>query len=198
MRKYRDSRGVLQYPGVETWTKAFSLFLLYKPLKYISMVYNIPYLTLRSYSVQHEWDRLREEATIAGQQNAVATLRKLQDANLVEVASRHLNLTQKIDEHIDLALSKPKVGARQLKDLSTTLSNSAEVSGRVTGLTRLTSQDAGKPLLVQFNIKVDRNAVQVTAPESPPLDVPSESSPLPDTTATVSSADTESSPPDPF
>lgn len=138
----------------QVYGKAFHLYLAGKTFPEIAKTFSIPQTAIKAYALKMGWKEHREALVKSGQETAVQTFRKMQEANLNEVASRHLDLTKRIDEHIDVALQKRRVGVRQLKDLSSTLVNTSDVAGRIVGLHRLTSQDAGKPLLVQFNLKV--------------------------------------------
>jgi hypothetical protein len=181
------------------WSKAFHLYLANRTLPEISKTLTIPLPALKSKATQLGWEDHREALIKSQQENAVQAFRKLQDQNLVEVATRHLDLAKKIDEHVDTALQKNRIGVRQLKDLSSTLANTHEVAGKITGLTRLTSQDAGKPLLVQFNIKVGQAASQEPVPVSVDVEsAPVDADPASDTITTFPGEDTASSLPDPF
>jgi len=150
----RSITGQLSQPSALMWSRAFTFFMEYKPMSYITKACSMTKAQLRSYMRANDWEGKRDALAKQGEESAVATFRKIQEQNLNQVAIRHLDLSQKIDEHLDSALQKRKVGVRQLKDISSTLANTADVAGRIVGLHRLTSQDVSKPMLVQFNLKV--------------------------------------------
>lgn len=138
-----------------TWSKAFGLYLAGKTYDEICTALSIPRARLAAYASRMGWSTHRSAIQESRAKTAAETFRKIQEEHIESVARRHLSIATTLDRHIVDGLAKKKVGARTLKDLSSTFVNSASVAAKIVGIDKLSSQAPGKPLLIQFNMQVN-------------------------------------------
>lgn len=153
---------------------AFSRFLAGVPAIRISEEMNLPRQKVYQWADKYNWADHRT-AIINSRQTAVAERMKvLIDSNIEGVAIRHLAMSEKIDTQIIRELGK-KQKPRALVDLSRAASNSADISGKVVGLTKV-AENQGKPLLVQFNLQVRTDGDSDSKATSIVIDTPASTS----------------------
>lgn len=153
-----------------TWSKAFALFLAGKTHKEISATLGMSVKSIEKQSSKAGWSDHRAAIQKHRRVTLSERFKAIQEEHLEDVARKHLAIAGKFEEHISRGLDKKKVGARTLKDLSSSFVNSAGVAAKIVGIDKLSSAAPAKPTLIQFNMQVNRVSsgmeVQATVTEA--------------------------------